>query len=127
MMRSHVFNRVSLLVQGVKEPSLKRQKGRVHFPAVRFLCGKGIDEEDSAISPLYLHVGPSGDCWTGGSIFAAKHLQPDYVKSVRLQPGMCAETLIQLLEENQNWSRRIYDEEKFPDELVDCLAKETKT
>ncbi|KAL7545246.1 hypothetical protein ACHAWF_013561 [Thalassiosira exigua] len=35
----------------------------------------------------YFHVSPSGDWWTGPSIFAAKHLQPDYVKSIPMPPG----------------------------------------
>lgn len=33
---------------------------------------------------VYLHVSPDGDWWTGYELFAAKHLQPDYVKSVAL-------------------------------------------
>ena len=40
--------------------------------------------ENKKNPPLYLHVGPSGDCWTGHSIFAAKHNQPGYIKSVPL-------------------------------------------
>lgn len=36
------------------------------------------------VSEWYLHIGPSGDYWTGTSLFAAKHLQPNYVKSIPL-------------------------------------------
>ena len=36
---------------------------------------------------LFLHVSPSGDCWTGQEIFAAKHLQPDYVRSIPVPDG----------------------------------------
>ena len=34
----------------------------------------------------YLHIAPDGDYWTGYEIFAAKHLQPDYVRSVPIPP-----------------------------------------
>jgi hypothetical protein len=43
-----------------------------------------IISENKKNPPLYLHVGPSGDCWTGHSIFAAKHNQPGYIKSIPL-------------------------------------------
>lgn len=62
----------------------------------------------------YLHVGPSGDFWTGHEVFAAKHLQPDYVKSVALPEGWTEESpkteaLIALLDENPSLLHRIYD------------------
>ena len=37
-------------------------------------------------SSIYLHISPCGDFWIGSRIFAAKHLQPDYVKSIPV-PG----------------------------------------
>jgi len=37
---------------------------------------------DASGTSLYLHVSPSGDIWTGAELFAAKHLQPDYVTSI---------------------------------------------
>lgn len=44
------------------------------------------DETKKSISgnlqQRYLHISPDGDYWVGTSIFAAKHLQPDYVKSI---------------------------------------------
>jgi hypothetical protein len=43
-----------------------------------------IISENKKNPPLYLHVGPSGDCWTGHSIFAAKNNQPGYIKSIPL-------------------------------------------
>ncbi len=33
---------------------------------------------------VYLHIAPCGDYWTGYEVFAAKHLNPDYVKSLRI-------------------------------------------
>jgi hypothetical protein len=89
--------------------------------SIRFLSSEVPGGPDDLSSGLYLHVGPSGDCWTGHSIFAAKHLQPDYVKSVKLEPGICVDTLIDLLEENDAWAQQIYDEESFPMELLDAL------
>ena len=40
--------------------------------------GGASDKKDR----LYLHVAPCGDYWTGHEVFAAKHLNPDYVKSI---------------------------------------------
>ena len=51
---------------------------------------------------LYLHVGPSGDFWTGPSIFAAKHLTPGYVRSVELGRSLDADALLELLEEEED-------------------------
>jgi hypothetical protein len=62
-----------------------------------------------AKQPLYLHVGPSGDCWTGASIFAAKHLQPDYVKSIKLPSNVSSEEIEQLLENDIELAKQIYD------------------
>ena len=70
---------------------------------------------------LFLHVGPSGDCWTGPSLFAAKHLQPDYVKSFHLKRGVCGDELLELLEENPWWSQQIYDGQDLPKELETYL------
>ena len=67
---------------------------------------------------LFLHVGPSGDCWTGTSIFAAKHLQPDYVKSVPLPAGVCVETLVEIVEQDSKLAQDIYDGGELPDELL---------
>jgi hypothetical protein len=77
---------------------------------------------------LYLHVGPSGDFWTGPSIFAAKHLQPDYVKSIPLEPFLIpkVDLLLELLEDQEdhqvNWGQVIYDQASIPKELVDQLT-----
>ena len=89
----------------------------------RFQSDAGGDHRDS--DAVYLHVGPSGDCWAGYSIFAAKHLQPDYVKSVKLLPGMCVETLLEVLGEKDDWTKKICDDEKLPDDLMEYL-KETE-
>ena len=72
-------------------------------------------------TPTFLHVGPSGDCWTGASIFAAKHLQPDYVKSIPLSPHICAESLLEVLEDNPRLAQQIYDDEKLPAHLVQSM------
>lgn len=83
-------------------------------------------DEDAKPNVLYLHVGPSGDCWTGSSIFAAKHLQPDYVKSIPLHPphhDICADTLIELLEEDGGLAREIYDTETLTTELQDQVRE----
>jgi hypothetical protein len=89
---------------------------------------KSDDDVDDEYSRLYLHVGPCGDYWTGRSIFAAKHLQPGYVKSVELDKSLDVDVLLELLEEEDNgddgggdasWTRMIYDEGTLPSDLID--------
>lgn len=84
---------------------------------------------------IYLHVGPSGDCWIGDAIFAAKHNQPGYVKSIALFDDSnvgCKDTtmgihedegslLIEVLEEHPEWAQEIYDTECFPQSLQQHL------
>jgi hypothetical protein len=74
---------------------------------------------------LYLHVGPSGDFWTGSAMFAAKHLPPDYVKSIRLDhTTLDVDTLMGLLENDGNvWTRAIYDNQVLPQDLLDRLRE----
>jgi hypothetical protein len=70
---------------------------------------------------LYLHVGPSGECWTGDEIFAAKHLQPDYVKSVPLPPSVDPACVVRLVEADAKLGQRIYDEARLPPSLISAL------
>jgi hypothetical protein len=78
---------------------------------------------------LFLHVGPSGDCWTGPSIFAAKHLQPDYVKSIPLPAEFCNEedervvALLEAIANDKDAHRKLYDEEKLPQSIMDHLRQ----
>ena len=79
----------------------------------------------------YLHVGPSGDSWIGDAIFAAKHNQPGYVKSIALiaddnthynhtiigDDEDKGSRLIEVLEEHPQWAQEIYDTECFPESL----------
>jgi hypothetical protein len=77
-------------------------------------------------SDVYLHVGPSGDCWTGHSIFAAKHLQPDYVKSVQLPHDTDIDTLLERLEAENALAKSIYDSGIIPVELLLQSSKQAK-
>ena len=77
---------------------------------------------------IYLHVGPSGDSWIGDAIFAAKHNQPGYVKSIPLiNHNLIASDddegclLVEILEENPDWAQEIYDTECFPEALKEHL------
>mmetsp|Transcript_42645 Transcript_42645/g.103145 ORF Transcript_42645/g.103145 Transcript_42645/m.103145 type:complete len:191 (+) Transcript_42645:249-821(+) len=93
----------------------------------------GNENHGKTTKTLYLHVGPSGDCWTGDSIFAAKHLQPDYVKSIPLfavnTDGMTddddmqqkIDNLLQVLEDDQDLTASIYDTESIPSDLLDRI------
>jgi hypothetical protein len=71
----------------------------------------------------------SGDWWTGPSIFAAKHLQPDYVKSIPIPTGFdpnkhFSEDEDDESESSMSWKEKqqllhqIYDDGKLPDHLL---------
>jgi hypothetical protein len=75
---------------------------------------------------VYLHVGPSGDCWTGPSLFAAKHLQPNYVKSLLLPSHICPETLVEYLEENTILVQQVYDSGILSPEIVKSVIGSQK-
>lgn len=74
----------------------------------------------SSLDQVYLHVGPSGDCWTGSSLFAAKHLEPEYVTSIPLPPDTCLDTLMEALEEEDNVKlmQQVYDTGVLPPHLL---------
>jgi len=78
---------------------------------------------------LYLHVSPDGDWWTGYELFAAKHLQPDYVKSVVLPDTWLADKDADYIEiyiqemydsdELEKLMREIYDTGSLPSRVLD--------
>lgn len=91
--------------------------------ATRYLSNETTNTDDKSSSPsasatLYLHVGPSGDCWTGRSIFAAKHLQPDYVQSIALPDDMDSAALVALLEQDVGLAQEVYDTKKLPGDMA---------
>ena len=69
----------------------------------------------------HLHIAPDGDWWTSddAEIFAAKHLQPDYVHSLPIDN----EEIIFFLETYQNqekltiWMQNAYDTKSLPLDL----------
>jgi len=88
---------------------------------------KRLESSSSKDSKLYLHVGPAGDCWTGRSIFAAKHLQPDYVKSIALPDNVPSwESLLEELENDPRLAQKIYDEERIPAAVLEHHKKSPK-
>lgn len=89
-------------------------------------CIRRFSDLTAQSDEIYLHVGPSGDCWTGKSIFAAKHLQPDYVKSIKLDRDIQVEVLLELLEEDTDLAMQIYDNEILPDSLTKKAKKGTE-
>lgn len=67
----------------------------------------------------YLHIAPDGDWWTGDEIFAAKHLQPDYVRSVQIPSEFDVEEWLESTfgEDDEKLTeamQQIYDEQKLP-------------
>lgn len=84
---------------------------------------------------IYLHVGPGGECWMGDSIFAAKHLQPGYVKSILLPTttglrdsadgsSSLAEQIVERVDRDAKLGQRIYDEERIPISLLHPIIME---
>ena len=87
---------------------------------------------------IYLHIGPGGDCWIGEEIFAAKHNQTGYVKSIVLnniyhtnyqQKNIGTKVdkgslLIEILEDHPEWAQEIYDTESFPETLLHHFQSE---
>jgi hypothetical protein len=89
---------------------------------------------------IYLHVGPGGECWTGAEVFAAKHLQPGYVKSILLPSrtttdptneaddceysSSLAEQIVERVERDAKLGQRIYDEERIPVSFLHAIETE---
>ena len=78
---------------------------------------------------LYLHISPDGDWWTGYELFAAKHMQPDFVKLVVFPDTWLAdkdeyyiETYIQKMydsDELEKLMRETYDTGSLPLRVLD--------
>jgi len=91
----------------------------------------GDNKKKAAAKLLYLHIGPSGDCWTGASIFAAKHLQPDYVKSIALPDDFSkddnlVEALLEAIEKDPAVQTQLYDNEQIPLSLLQRVKDATE-
>ena len=88
-------------------------------------CGDEIGGDDPADDQTYLHVAPSGDWWTGPSIFAAKHLQPDYVRSIKIPADFDPELMLGGDDHASALKLlyRIYDDGELPAHLVEKGCK----
>jgi len=88
---------------------------------------------------LYLHVSPDGDFWTGDELFAAKHLEPNYVRSVALPEYLSdkndndnTETCIKEIfdfNELEKLMREVYDTESLPSQFLarlQCLESQVE-
>mmetsp|Transcript_19561 Transcript_19561/g.39622 ORF Transcript_19561/g.39622 Transcript_19561/m.39622 type:complete len:134 (-) Transcript_19561:533-934(-) len=78
----------------------------------------GDTKPTKSTSCTYLHVAPDGDWWTGTEIFAAKHLQPDYVRSVVVPPDIDIDEYLESIEDDAEQNkilRKIYDDKRLPD------------
>ena len=89
---------------------------------------KSSHTEEVGCAPTYLHVGPGGDCWTGPTMFAAKHLQPDYVQSIELPREFSTDlslssSMIAMLEEDPGTAQQIYDAKALPEDLLERIQK----
>ena len=82
-------------------------------------CSDTTSSSSTKPKQHYLHLAPDGDYWTGEAIFAAKHLQPDYVRSVSIPEGFDVEQWLDKTfgddEKKQTEAlQNIYDEGKLP-------------
>lgn len=71
---------------------------------------------------IYLHVAPN-DVWIAPSIFAAKHLEPSYVKSIPIPPNTCPDTLLEMLEDDVELQRQVYDTGALPEQVLTLATK----
>mmetsp|Transcript_41436 Transcript_41436/g.70953 ORF Transcript_41436/g.70953 Transcript_41436/m.70953 type:complete len:171 (+) Transcript_41436:45-557(+) len=78
-LHQHLRKFLRLRSSTITHPSWRRFANRAF--------GTGPGKGDESKEKMFFHVSPSGDWWTGTSIFAAKHLQPDYVRSIPIPPG----------------------------------------
>lgn len=88
----------------------------------------GKDQGKNPQRALYIHIGPSGDCWTSHSTISGKHLQPGYVRSVPLgapfvdcEDDTLVDVLLKTIEGNKTLQKQIYDEERVPTEILDQI------
>lgn len=100
---------------------LSRSRAVLPFVASRERALSAAGPSRERLEAVYLHIGPSGDCWSGSSIYAAKHLQPGYVKSILLPPHVDVEALLERLDEQPKTSQLIYDDEVLPTGLLESL------
>lgn len=78
------------------------------------------EEDWTNLDKVYLHIGPSGDFWTGTSIFAAKHLQHDYVRSIELPNHINIDQLTEILDNLDNLIQQsIYDHSIIPHSILE--------
>ncbi len=150
----HLLSERLLILSPPQNPFQAHRRRRLtfplssHFRAIAFHSGKELRQQKepndgcgdgdacrcsgrhgnvTSNRQLYLHVGPSGDCWIGESLFAAKHLQPDYVKSIKLPECRdgAAERLVETIERNPELGQVLYDTEQLPTSLLTELSEET--
>ena len=125
--KTRVHNQFSLLCDSRQSSQMQAITKQSAVRCLLLHCGVGKrpPNERTTIrwllskAAIYLHVGPAGDCWTGDSIFAAKHLQPDYVKSIQLPPDVSTSYLLEILEDDTSLSQRIFDEEVIPEWVLE--------
>lgn len=121
-------------------PRIDRRGGSSASIPLSVRCCASIS---GSTNKLFLHVGPSGDSWIGDAIFAAKHNQPGYVKSIPLIDDSynyfkehdlrfenadddeedMKSILIEVLEEHPELAQEIYNTESLPETLVDHLDR----
>lgn len=78
---------------------------------------------------LHQNIYVSGDFWIGSSIFAAKHLQPDYVKSIPIPSGkngtyFDVEQYLDDIEDDETKNQllqEIYDTNRFPTSFLELM------
>lgn len=77
----------------------------------------------------YLHVGPTGDCWTGDDS-TISGAEPGYVKSIPLShiqnvddDSENMDNMVEFLEDNPKLTLKIYDYSRIPSDVLDYIFR----
>jgi hypothetical protein len=109
---------------GRRTAGIARPRGAVVRRALAVTTTTPPAAEAAENEVLYLHVSPAGDCWTAPSLFAAKHLTPDYVVSLTLPcDAAVAEDLLALLEDDVRLAQQVYDDKALPADWAERLRQ----
>jgi cytochrome c1 len=77
-----------------------------------------MPQSQSDSDDWFLHIGPSGDYWTGASLFAAKHLQPGYVKSIPIPKDSQVTVEDHMEDLSVKQLQAIFDKGELPEEMM---------
>ena len=95
---------------------------RLQSSAFPFIKGGRIACRSFATTKIprhYLHLAPDGDAWINGEMYAAKHLNPNYVVSLPLRKPFDVDEDFTELDR-----RRTYDGKALPSEFAEFIWRD---